>query len=176
MWKQVGQWQIRIDRTLNYGCFMIGAYVGGTVLRFGFDRQQQNGYLMLGDDAWTSLEEGKDYNIRVQFDSDSPWDGTARAIRLGTAAVVLQLPFSDSNMITEISRKQLMRVYYNGRPVAQLALTGSYAATRELINCQVAVEDARKGTTAPTSNNAPTSNDPFAASRQRSSRDPFSPQ
>ena len=68
LWATVGNWQIRVDETLNYGCFMVGSYERGDVLRIGLDfRSGANGYILVGNATWKSLEVGKEYQLSVQF-------------------------------------------------------------------------------------------------------------
>src|SRR4029079_1880058 len=83
LWANVGQWQIRIDKSVNYGCFMLGSYTQGTLLRIGFDQNNRNGYLLVGNDAWRSLRVGNRYDIVLRFDRAAPWRGraTGRTIR-----------------------------------------------------------------------------------------------
>ena len=54
LWRTVGQWQIRVDATLGYGCFLVGSYTRGTVLRIGIDQQNGNGYVMVGNEAFVA--------------------------------------------------------------------------------------------------------------------------
>ncbi len=65
LWKRVGSWDIRVDRSLNYGCFLVNVYQGGTVFRIGFDRTNGGGYLMLGNPNWRSIEVGKEYDLEL---------------------------------------------------------------------------------------------------------------
>src|SRR5258705_6144392 len=79
LWRAVGQWQIRVDKSLGYGCFLLGSYTQGTVLRIGIDQQNGNGYVMVGNVAWRSLRVGNQYDLALRFDNSSPWRGQATA-------------------------------------------------------------------------------------------------
>ena len=82
LWKSVGDWEIRVDKTQNFGCFMVGVYTRGDLFRIGFDRTRgTNGYIVIGNAAWASLEEGKDYDLYLQFDNENAWHGTASAFK-----------------------------------------------------------------------------------------------
>jgi len=95
LWKNVGNWTIRVDKTLNYGCFMLASYTRGTVVRIGIDQQNLNGYIVIGNEAWRSLEAGKQYGLSLQFDNDTPWRGNATARSIGgDRPIFLYLPFS----------------------------------------------------------------------------------
>ena len=164
LWKTVGDWDVRVDTTLNYGCFIAAAYETGTVVRVGFDETHSGGYILIGSPEWTSLEIGKDYDLEFQFDNEPPWEGTATAIPMGEV-VLLFLPFHEPSFMSEMQRKHALMITYRGRVVANLTLRGSYAAIQELVNCQLAVEEARAG--------SPTPGDPFATSPRPTRNDPF---
>ena len=70
LWRTVGQWQIRVDASLGYGCFLVGSYTRGTVLRIGIDQQNGNGYVMVGNEAWRSLQVGNQYDLALRFDNN----------------------------------------------------------------------------------------------------------
>ena len=58
LWRTVGQWQIRVDKSLGYGCFLVGSYTQGTILRIGIDQQNGNGYVMVGNEV-VALASGR---------------------------------------------------------------------------------------------------------------------
>jgi hypothetical protein len=165
-YKTVGDWDIRVDRTLNYGCFMLGSYQRGEVVRIGFDRQSQNGYLMLGNPAWQSIEAGKVYRLTLKFGDQNPWEGDASAMAMGTGNF-LYLKFQDANVLKEFAVQPTLLVTYKDRMVADLPLTGTVEAVNALAQCQLDIENLRQ-------NSAPSSSDPFADDSISSSPDPFS--
>ena len=76
LWKKVGHWQIRVDTTLNNGCFLYTSFERGTILRIGLDKTATGGgYIIIGNDDWKSIEVGKDYKISIKFDDELPWVG-----------------------------------------------------------------------------------------------------
>ena len=168
LWKSVGDWEIRVDRSLNYGCFMYGSYHNGELLRIGFDRKNANGYIMLGSPAWKSLEVGKEYKLTFKFD-DSPWEGVANAVSLdGSEIKFLYMIFNKPNLIRDISTKQLLTVEYNGNLVTRLPLTGTVKAVEELLNCQTTFNNEGAG------DQKADSGDPFAKpAKDHSAPDPF---
>ena len=154
LWRSVGQWQIRVDASLGFGCFLVGSYTRGTVLRIGIDQQNGNGYVMVGNEAWRSLQVGNQYDLALRFDNDSPWRGRATARRIGNGDMVfLYLSFDRTRFLVELARRLNLRVFYNGDLITQLPLQGTNAAVQEMIRCQRAADIARK--------NQPKS-DPFA--------------
>lgn len=157
LWRTVGQWQIRVDKSLGYGCFLIGSYTRGTVLRIGIDQQNGNGYVMVGNEAWRSLQVGHQYELALRFDGLSPWRGKATARRIGSGDMVfLHLPFDRTRFLVELARRLNLTIFYNGDVVTQLPLRGTNAAVQEMIRCQQTADAARR-------NNRP-QGDPFAGS------------
>lgn len=75
-WGTSGHWHIRYDASVG-GCFMLASYTLGEILRIGFNNVQRNGYLMVANPAWHSLEAGKEYDLSFDF----PGDAVARYIR-----------------------------------------------------------------------------------------------
>ena len=145
LWRTVGQWQIRVDKSLGYGCFLVGSYTQGTILRIGIDQQNGNGYVMVGNEAWRSLQVGNQYDLALRFDNASPWRGKATARRIGSGDMVfLYLPFDRSRFLVELAQRLNLRIFYNGDLVTQLPLRGTNAAVQEMIRCQRVADIARK--------------------------------
>jgi hypothetical protein len=143
-WGNVGPWQIRIDKSVNYGCFLLGSYTQGTVVRIGFDQNNRNGYIMVGNEAWHSLQVGGRYELVLRFDNAAPWRGRATARRIGSGSMVfLYLSFDSPRFLVEWARRVNLRIFYAGNLVTTLPLRGTNAATQELLRCQRAADDAR---------------------------------
>jgi hypothetical protein len=133
LWQTIGNWQVRVDRSVGDGCFMAAPYLDGSVLRVGFDRVHPRGYIMVINDKWQSLEVGKEYPISLQFDQDSPWGGTALATTLqGGNPVVLELSFQQPAFLLDLARKQALYVTYASKPVTSFRLTDSAAAVASI--------------------------------------------
>lgn len=166
-WKDdVKGWYIAVDRTINNSCFMFSSYEGGTFLRFQFDRQNDVMEFIVGNDKWQSLEEGKFYDLQVQFGNETAWSGKAVSWHFaGTPSLSFPIPFSDNKaptFIEELRRNSGVNISYQGRFVEGLKLTGSFAAVTELVNCQSAMMELY-------GNNS--TNDPFSSSKNQG--DPF---
>lgn len=165
-WKTVNGWNVRVDSSLGYGCFLLTDYKGGTVIRIGFNPENRfNGYLLVGNDKWKSLEEGKEYKISIQFDGLNPWEADAIGFKFGSKKkfIYLLINFESPDFLKEFGRKHKMKIDYNSRRIATLSLKGSSAALGELLVCQNAMMNAKKKSN---------SLDPFNESSGRSD-DPF---
>jgi hypothetical protein len=163
LWKKVGYWEVRVDRSLNYGCFILGGYTKGEIVRFGFDRSEQNNnlYVLIDNDSWKSLVKGKKYILEYRFDDDAPWRGDSIATDMG-----LYGKSNKSDFLIDFANKRILTISYEGRLVARLPLTGSQAAIREMVECQQTMSGGRS---------AQGSSDPFAAEGRgpANARDPF---
>ena len=164
LWKNVEGWDVRVDNTLGYGCFLMTGYEGGTFLRIGFDPSKNySGYILLGDKDWNSLEVDKDYPLSLKFDQETPWNATARGVRFGSGKVTfLHFIFDEGDLLKEFARKHQLEVRYKDRAIARLKLKGSAAATKAMVQCQVEMRDTGV---------ANSSTDPF--SKKDTEKDPF---
>lgn len=165
----VGGWKLGIDHTLGDGCFIYAEYEGGEKFRIGFQVDGEiEGYGMIGNHAWKSLEKGKDYRISIQFDDEDPWYADATAeIFGGQGLPILFFTFGDFDFLEEFMRKHEFRVRYKDRQIAHLTLRGSHAAGTSMIACQAFVAEQQNG------RGDFTSGDPFYDGRPPRSDDPF---
>ncbi|HEY3695065.1 MAG TPA: hypothetical protein VGL30_05420 [Phenylobacterium sp.] len=169
LWRNVDAWQVRTDSTLDNGCFMATTYDEGTFLRIGIDaRQPRNAYLMIGNPAWKSLEEGKDYKLIIQLDDETPWDAPAQVVTFSRGSRFLYVIFDEKGFIEELMRKQAMIVKYNETQVATLSMKSTVAAIKEVANCQQYADSRRD----PFKATAPSKVDPLASPTVLKS-DPF---
>ena len=134
-WSRSGEWEIRVDPSLNHGCFAVATYEVDTMLRIGLDPGEGDGYVVIGDPDWQSLEEGKSYPIRVQFGRAAPWEADATAGRMD-GFPVLFFRFRDLNVVREFMRKREVAFIYRNKTIAVLSLSGSFRAFQEVIRCQ----------------------------------------
>ncbi len=114
------------------------------------------------------MEDGKEYPIRIQFDSETPWDAKASAIEVGPLTH-LKVNTRDADFVSEFSKKLGLRAFYADKQIVSLRLTGSSKAIDEMLACQQATDklaNAQKP--------APKDEDPFTASPSvKTSDDPF---
>src|SRR4029077_8979054 len=106
-WATVGMWEIMVDTTLNNGCFLLTVYDKGTIVRIGIDNNNSNGYIFVANNAWRSVEVGKEYRLTFQFDDETPWNGTFTAINLNGLAALAN-SFRDPKFLVEFGAKQAL--------------------------------------------------------------------
>lgn len=137
VWRQVGNWTIAVDSSMQNGCFMFGSWNNGTVFRVGVDRRSKDGYyLLFSNPDWTSLKKGQTYDLQFQFDSRSPWTGPTSVIDLGDNADFLYATFDDPSFWNEFSNSAELDISRDGKSVTQMMLPGAKVAFDELATCQ----------------------------------------
>lgn len=167
LWKEVGDWQIRVDTSLGHGCFAVSRYESGTTFRIGFDMEARKAYLIVGNDAWKSLENGKEYSLIFRFDNETPWKGAATGFAFdqdGPRFLMAQI--SDSEFFSEFARKNRVSITYRRTEIARLSLRGSRRALNEMFSCQHAMSRTREQA-------VQSKRDPFKRGSHRPASDPF---
>lgn len=161
---------VRMDPSAGNAYYITTSYKDGTVIRLGFEFSENDRllYLSLGNSKWKSLEDGKEYPIRIQFDTETPWDAKASAIEVGPLTH-LKVNTRDADFVSEFSTKLGLRAFYVDKQIVSLRLRGSSKAIDEMLACQQATDklaNAQKP--------APKDEDPFTASTSvKTSDDPF---
>lgn len=162
----VSGWSIRIDTTLNNGCFALATYEKGSVLRVGIDNRDDTVYVIFGNPDWKSIEYGKNYDVEIQFGNETEWSGTAKGISFKAPenqpylAVTIATEDAVVNFIREYMSEKWVEFFYDGNSIDKLTLEGSYAAGMKILECQKNMRS-----------NDHNSKDPFA--HPGSSNDPF---
>jgi len=134
-WSSVAGWDIKVDRTLGYGCFMVTEFEDNILFRIGFNRKNDTGYLIVYDNDWRSIELGKEYKIAIRFDNEDPWEAPMYG-RNVNGVVMLVTTFSDPDFLTQFMQKHTIKMFYDNSEIARLSLEGSYAAGEEMFECQ----------------------------------------
>ncbi len=166
--QEIGPWKIGVDETLEFGCFMFRSYDNGRMaLRIGWDPTTEQLYIMIANSDWGSLEEGKQYDTKIQFDGRPIWDAPMVGFRMGTL-ITLKVVTDDPDFLKEFAKFHHMQIDYRGRKIANLSLRGSFKATAGFIGCIETVETLKADNEFPS-----TGTDPFSVERVRPVRDPF---
>lgn len=141
LWKKVGGWEITYSTLANVSsCIATTFYDGGTtVILFPGENAL---ILTVMHERWKSVEEGRSYPVSVSFDG-RPSSGVAFGRNYDQVrGIDLHLTAKGASYFMTASN---MSLTYKGESVARLNLSGTYAATLELKNCQ----DAKKPGTWP---------------------------
>lgn len=170
LWKELPGWTVRMDPSMGNACYVSSIYEDGTVVRLGFNflNNVRQLYFSIGNVKWKSLEAGKEYPVKIQFDNNPPWDALASAISMD-AVNHLHVNTKDADFAQEFSKKLGLRAYYAGKQIVALRLKGSSKAIDEMLNCQATVTKYIGATRTP-----PKQTDPFAPTPSvKAAEDPF---
>lgn len=137
---KVGNWAIRIDRTLGFGCYAFAYYEDGTILRVMASPADNEIFIGLANSRWRSLQPDQVYPVEIQFGGYDPWIGNAAVTALTPTLKMLSLSI-DGKFIEELSNSWYLEARYEDRPLARLRLDGSNEMLDSLATCQDAVEE-----------------------------------
>ena len=134
---RAGPWYIMVDRTVANGCFVVGRFTAGTVVRVGWAPSIQKFYMMYGDDRWPKLDLNDTYTAKFNFDDGaSTYTGTMKPIKVGTDTLLMHDNISTEFMVDFAKRGVLTVFGNNGERWARLSLESSQQAIDELLRCQ----------------------------------------
>lgn len=142
-WDSVGGWSIRVDNSVGHGCYIHGRYDSGTNLRLGYDPQASGVYVMLGNPAWRSIEQGTVYKLTLQFDQRTPRRIDATGVPVnGRSALAFKL--SEGDFLQHFMKRDVLTISYRDSEVDRLTLSGSLEAVKAMVQCQSKVDQAQR--------------------------------
>lgn len=168
LWKDVGNWSIGFYPNLP-GCLAYTSYERGTHFWIGLIKKDDRTLLdvSLMDDAWKSIEPGKEYSVKVYFGDETPWtlemsgkdyDGSP-AINFAFDAYSEKAGL----FVEEFQRELGMAWYYQNVQLGRYSLRGTQKAFDEVVACQKSFNEAVSSVS-----------DPFGGPSGSSKTDPFS--
>ena len=131
----LGAWSVAVDPKLGRGCFASRTYESGTVFRIGLNRLSNRGYVAIASPAWSSLQRGQAYELRLVFGSAPPRHRRATAVSLD-GTMTLWMGFVDTDLIIEFMEAPTVQVWSNKQLLNELGLQGSFDAFLEVVRCQ----------------------------------------
>lgn len=133
-WGSAGGWDVMIDPTLGNGCLIQAAYDDGSLVRIGFDLNEDAGYVTALNESWGDIEEGATYDIVIDLDGER-YEGEAYGIYVGDLPGA-DIYFDNSDFLFDIARKYTMTLSNELGPVMAIDLEGTYVGLQEAIRCQ----------------------------------------
>lgn len=133
-WGMSGDWEILVDRTLNNSCFTYIEYEGGTILRMGIDKTEDNYYLMMFNPDWTDIEKGEKIKSTLYLDNE-PWQAEWIGIWWDDLPGV-EVSSDSVGFIEDFVKRQSLRIVHQGEEIDHLSLEGSAAALLNVLQCQ----------------------------------------
>lgn len=140
-WKTVGTWDVSFYDKVP-GCLASASYDGGISFFIGFELLDNKNLLRvsLANESWTSLENGKEYPIKVYFGDETPWNLEMGA-ELANGLPILNFWFNASSeqsnlFLEEFQRELNMEWFFSGVSLGNLSLRGSKLAIDATLECQ----------------------------------------
>jgi hypothetical protein len=159
VYEDVGGWTIRTDVDRDYRCFAEAEYTNGSVVRAGFNSDDGNFYLSVGDYRWNWVETGTSYDINLAFDDGAQDAFKATGVTLDAdyayPGIRVDIPAEmQEKFVEQFMHGYEMHVMRDGDETLTLALVGSLRATRTLDDCQIAMVNAVDATATSTENSS----------------------
>jgi hypothetical protein len=139
-WKDVSGWDISFYSS-DQGCSAYTVFEGGISFYLGLATDADTIYLSIymTSPDWHSIEDGKSYDVAVQFGRRAPWnlDMAGHADQNGTSLTFMHDATEDDaqRFVNEFMRETRMEWSYLGNSLGVLSLRGSSRAFQEAIAC-----------------------------------------
>ena len=133
-WGTAGSWDVMIDPTLGNGCLIQSEFDDGSLVRIGFDRTTDSGYLMAFNMAWGDIAGGQAYPVAFALDGEM-YEGQAVGIWLNDVPGA-DIAFDNTDFLFDIAKRYTMTLFHDGQEVMAIDLKGSGAALEAAIRCQ----------------------------------------
>ena len=131
----VAGWNIMVDPAFGNGCLIQTVFQDYSVVRLGFDAENNRGYFVVFNKAWGDIEKGATYNITFDLDGQK-FDAVATGFYLDKVPGA-GVFFDDRDFVYAIARKKGMTIYGPaGEQVMAIDLAGSGKAIEYARKCQ----------------------------------------
>ena len=128
-------WNMMVDPAFGNGCLIQTVYEDLSVVRLGYDAEQERGYFAVFNRNWGKIEKGRQYPVRFDLDGQS-FEAVATGLRLKDVPGGIVF-FEDRGFVDAIARRRVMTIYgQNGQKVMAIDLKGSAKALEYARRCQ----------------------------------------
>ena len=134
----VAGWNVMVDPAFGNGCLIQTVFEDYSVVRLGYDAQNNRSYFVVFNKAWGDIKKGETYDITFDLDGEK---FNAKA----TGFVLNRVPgagvfFADREFVHAIAKRKVMTVYgQTGQKVMAIDLKGSGKAIEYARKCQAAM-------------------------------------
>ncbi len=166
-WKTVGGWDISFYPS-SEGCQAFALFEEDTAFFIGFDNTGDILALdvTLLDARWSSIEDGKEYSVTLNFGNETPWtlemDGVKTDDYPGLNIMIDAGSDEADLFIKEFQRETRMEWSFGGNRLGRYTLRGSRRAFDEVITCQRSYFEALQSQSDPFAKSGSGKKDPFA--------------
>lgn len=131
----VAGWNVMVDPAFGNGCLIQNVYEDSTVLRIGYDAENNRGYFVVFHKGWRNIKKGEKYDITFDLDGKT-FKATATGFYLGKVPGA-GVFFEDRNFVDAIAQKRGLTVFDQaGEKVIAFDLKGSGKAIEYARKCQ----------------------------------------
>lgn len=131
----VAGWNVMVDPQMGNGCLIQTIFEDLSVVRIGYDAQNDRGYFVVFNKAWGKIDKGKTYDITFDLDGQT-FNAKATGFYLGKVPGA-GVFFKDSSFVEAIARRKVMTVFgQTGAKVMAIDLKGSGKAIEYARKCQ----------------------------------------
>jgi len=133
IWEEFSRWTVSVNSNFGYGC-KIESSDQDLMLVVGFDNSDGTAFVAFADDSWRSIEEGKEYELEMDFDGDEFWGDTFTGMRDSSDRGVLVLWGDGSagstfdDWLRDIAIHHRLNIQYDGKRVGSVSLRGTTEA------------------------------------------------
>lgn len=130
-----GNWQLRIDATVNGGCYVVTTYTDQSYLRVGYNPLTEDLTWGLGSNFWRSLAGGEEISVSIKFPAKESWEGAGVVDRQGGFATIY-VPIGNAKFIEEMTNGYIMQTIAKGVDLGWREVAGFDRAFEGLLDCQ----------------------------------------
>lgn len=141
----VNGWTVHTDPNQDYRCFAEALYEGGSAIRIGFNANSEL-YVSITDSSWSGTVTGRQYEIALQFDEETPATYSAVGAAEGSALSVTLPNSQRAEFSKDFASRYMVSAHHGDREPVMLSLGGSYRATAMLEECQRLMASVAKTT------------------------------
>jgi len=134
----VAGWNVMVDPEMGNGCLIQTVFEDYSVVRIGYDAQNDRGYFVVFNKAWRDIKKGEVYDITFDLDGEK-FDAKA------TGFVLNKVPgagvfFDDRAFVQAIAQRNVLTVYgQTGEKIMAIDLKGSAKAIEYARKCQAEI-------------------------------------
>lgn len=144
LWKDVGDWSIRVIEDGRSFCQASAYWPGGTQVSLGFQRNQQTPRLVVSNPQWQTNGRTSGYDLIVQFGTQTPWRVPSQQASSEAGTIDLRIEGRDLLFFEEMMGVSNFGVRFGDQTVANFEMSGAFDALVELGNCQLNVAGQTK--------------------------------
>lgn len=133
-WGQTDLWDIMVDPTLGNGCLIQAEFDNNVVVRFGFDRTADAGYVLPFSSDWQGIEDGTVYPVSFDLDGEQ-YEGEGVGLFLGDLPGAI-IHFDNPDFLFDIAARQTMTLFNEQGEVMSIDLSGTAEALEGMLACQ----------------------------------------